>query len=566
MFERRILLGCTVLVGLSICIWATAIGTDYWFTVKAPNDTGLPLGDAGKAGRRLIYKHMGLWRGCIQGLAPESENSTVMVPYGGRVPQRWIFAIMGFLALFNAYAMRVCLSITITEMVIPHAEPAEHDDHTCDDMEQHQSNSTVTHPSQRYDWDQMTQGLILSSFYWGYVITHLPGGMLSERFGGKYSLGLGILATAFFTLITPVVVEHGDSTGLIIVRVLMGLCEGTTFPALNALLAQWTPPEERSVIGSLVFAGAQLGTVFANSLSGIIIHYFNWPAVFYVFGIVGVIWFLIWVVTCYNSPDSHPFISQREIDFLHERMQAHTHKKPPPVPWRHLLKSVPLWALIAAQVGHDWGFFTLVTDLPKYMSNVLKYPIKNNGLLSALPYLTMWICSIITSYLADWMIRTGVMSRTNVRKLGTTIASVGPGAFIIGASYAECDRTVVVVMFTIGTTLMGTFYPGMKVNALDLSPNYSGTLMALVNGIGAFTGIITPYLVGVLAPNESLLEWRLVFWIVFVVFVVTNLVFVLYASGEVQYWNNPDFVRQERMEKRSKAEKEKGENMEKTMP
>ncbi|XP_076391147.1 transmembrane protein 114 [Megachile rotundata] len=81
MFERRILLGCTVLVGLSICIWATAIGTDYWFTVKAPNDTGLPLGDAGKAGRRLIYKHMGLWRGCIQGLAPESENSTVMVPY-----------------------------------------------------------------------------------------------------------------------------------------------------------------------------------------------------------------------------------------------------------------------------------------------------------------------------------------------------------------------------------------------------------------------------------------------------------------------------------------------------
>lgn len=59
----------------------------------------------------------------------------------------------------------------------------------------------------------------------------------------------------------------------------------------------------------------------------------------------------------------------------------------------------------------------------------------------------------------------------------------------------------------------GTFYPGMKVNALDLSPNYSGTLMALVNGIGAFTGILTPYIVGVLASDETIGQWRLVFWI-----------------------------------------------------
>ena len=82
-------------------------------------------------------------------------------------------------------------------------------------------------------------------------------------------------------------------------------------------------------------------------------------------------------------------------------------------------------------------------------------------------------------------------------------ASLGPAAGMISASYAGCDRVGVVVLITIGTTLMGTFYPGMKVNALDLSPNYSGTVMAIVNGIGAITGIITPYLVGVLTPDVS---------------------------------------------------------------
>lgn len=50
---------------------------------------------------------------------------------------------------------------------------------------------------------------------------------------------------------------------------------------------------------------------------------------------------------------------------------------------------------------------------------------------------------------------------------------------------------------------MGTFYAGMKINALDLSPNYAGTLMAIVNGIGALSGIITPYLIEELTPNVS---------------------------------------------------------------
>ena len=478
---------------------------------------------------------------------------------------------MGFLAVFNAYAMRVCLSITITEMVRASENTTKPIDDTCDPMGGNDLDDNVDFkPSnaKQYEWDERTQGIILSSFYWGYVVTHLPGGMLSEKFGGKYSLGLGILATAVFTLLTPLVLDLGDAPALIIVRVLMGLCEGTTYPALNAMLAQWTPPQERSMIGSLVFAGAQLGTVFANSLSGIILHYstVGWPAVFYVFGSVGVLWFLVWLITCYNTPDTHPFISEKEINFLRERMQAHTHKKPPSVPWRHLLRSVPLWALIAAQIGHDWGFFTLVNDLPKYMSSVLKYSIKSNGLLSALPYLTMWICSVVTSCLADWMITRGFMSRTNVRKLGTTIASLGPGAFVMGASYAKCDRTTVVLMFTLGTTLMGTFYPGMKVNALDLSPNYSGTLMALVNGIGAFSGILTPYIVGELTPNGTLTEWRLVFWIVLAVFLVTNLIFVLYASGEVECWNDPEFIRQDREERRTKAMKNGEEKIEKTLP
>lgn len=48
---------------------------------------------------------------------------------------------------------------------------------------------------------------------------------MAERFGGKYSLGFGVLSTAVFTLLTPWTVKVGGATGLIILRVLEGLGE-----------------------------------------------------------------------------------------------------------------------------------------------------------------------------------------------------------------------------------------------------------------------------------------------------------------------------------------------------
>lgn len=33
------------------------------------------------------------------------------------------------------------------------------------------------------------------------------------------------------------------------------------------------------------------------------------------------------------------------------------------------------------------------------------------------------------------------------------------------------------------------------------------------------------------------MQWRLVFWITLAMFIITNLVFVAWASGEEQWWN-----------------------------
>ena len=69
------------------------------------------------------------------------------------------------------------------------------------------------------------------------------------------------------------------------------------------------------------------------------------------------------------------------------------------------------------------------------------------------------------------------------------------------ASYVGCDRAMATILFTVGMGLMGAAYCSLRVNALDLSPNYAGTIMALVNGAGCISGMLTPMFTGFLTPN-----------------------------------------------------------------
>lgn len=140
------------------------------------------------------------------------------------------------------------------------------------------------------------------------------------------------------------------------------------------------------------------------------------------------------------------------------------------------------------QVGHDWGFYLLATDLPKYMKSILGVSVEDNGLISYFPFLCMWIFSVISGWICDVQIKKNCITRSNARKFWTTVGSLPPAIFIVAASYADCNKLLVVVYFALSVTFMGGFYPGLKVNVNDLSPNLAGVLMAMVNGIGAITG------------------------------------------------------------------------------
>jgi MFS family permease len=101
--------------------------------------------------------------------------------------------------------MRNVLSIAITEMTYREGHDKKEYDDTCPSDDESFINGRPG-----YEWSEKLQGVILGAFFWGYTILHIPGAILSAKYGGKYTLSIGILSTAILTLLTPIAVQYGE--------------------------------------------------------------------------------------------------------------------------------------------------------------------------------------------------------------------------------------------------------------------------------------------------------------------------------------------------------------------
>lgn len=56
---------------------------------------------------------------------------------------------------------------------------------------------------QHFDWQHSVQAVILSSFFWGYIVLQVPAGELATRFGGKVLFTISVSVNSLLSMIIP---------------------------------------------------------------------------------------------------------------------------------------------------------------------------------------------------------------------------------------------------------------------------------------------------------------------------------------------------------------------------
>ncbi|KAK8587999.1 hypothetical protein V6N12_022460 [Hibiscus sabdariffa] len=309
--------------------------------------------------------------------SPDETNEAILVerdiPWWQNFPKRWVVVLLCFAAFLLCNMDRVNMSIAILPM------------------------------SKEFNWNSATVGLIQSSFFWGYLLTQILGGIWADKIGGKLVLGFGVVWWSVATILTPIAARIGLPF-LLTMRAFMGIGEGVAMPAMNNLLSKWIPVSERSRSLALVYSGMYLGSVTGLAFSPILIHKFGWPPVFYSFGSLGSIWFSLWMKKAYSSPDEDPELSKEEKKLI---MGGSISKEPVKViPWRLILSKAPVWALIISHFCHNWGTFILLTWMPTYYNQVFETCSTNNVIFAiGIKYSLLHAALLSTYCLAEYEAR-----------------------------------------------------------------------------------------------------------------------------------------------------------------
>ena len=416
--------------------------------------------------------------------------------------KRHQLVFMAFLAIFICYMDRVSISVAIIPMV------------------------------ETYGWDLTTQGLVLSSFFIGYLLLQIIGGKLADLYGGKIVLGFGVLLWSLFTIITPPAAAFGLAT-LVVVRILMGMGEAVTFPAIFAQYSRWIPLKERARSVAFSNSGLPLGTVFALLATPVIVSKLGWEWVFYLFGAAGFIWCIAWHFLIASSPRKQAGISQEELAII--EAGAISGGATPATPWRALLTNMPVWAIIVAHFCNNWSLYVLLAWLPTFVNKGLGVDYASVGLFAMMPHIAAFIFLNVAGNIADRLVKRG-MSVTHVRKLMMTIAFGGIATSLALVGLVE-DAVTAIAIMTAGSALGAFAVPGFFINHMDIAPQHSGTLMGITNTAGTIPGIIGVSVSGWILQTTG--SWAILFSVAAGVTVFGLIFYLLFGSGERQFEDVP---------------------------
>jgi MFS transporter, ACS family, solute carrier family 17 (sodium-dependent inorganic phosphate cotransporter), other len=375
------------------------------------------------------------------------------------------------------------------------------------------------------DYSPATQGVVLSAFFWGYIVSQLTGGWMADRYGGKAVLGFGVACWSLATFITPRCAALSFPL-LLGARVLLGVGEGVNFPAIHSLAARWAPARERARALALSYTGIFVGTIAALSCSPPLILRYGWPAVFYVSGALGALWLTVWAVKGGNGPEDAGGINAAEVGLiLADRPEL---DRPQSIPWAAIARERAVWAIVLAHVCNNWGFYILLLWLPTYLNRALHVPMQRVGEYSLVPWAANFVVGNLAGWLSDWMLAQGLQI-TAVRKIvqgaGFALGAI-PLLFLPGVANPGAAVALVTVSSCCGAMSLAAF----GVNHLDVGPRYAGILMGISNTAATVPGIVGVAVTGLILEITG--SFSAVFYLTAGVYAVGLAGYLAWASGE----------------------------------
>ncbi len=368
-----------------------------------------------------------------------------------------------------------------------------------------------------FEISDVDYGLINSLFLFAYGTMYAVGGRIIDLLGSRIGYFILIVWWSLANMLHGLV---SSVMGLGIARFLLGIGEGGAFPGSAKVVSEWFPKKERALAFGIFNTGSSVGAVVAPPLIALIIAAWSWRWTFFIFGIVGLVWAVIWLAV-YAIPAKSKFITASE-QALIESSQAEEQTASQPnqdrIPWLSLFKYRKLWGLLAIKFLPDAGWYFFIFWLPKYLNDVRDLDIHGIGSYAWIPYAMAGGGSFLGGWLSSFLLKRNLsLDLSRKIPLGIAAALLPASLLITDASLNMAVFFFGMAMFghqlysTIVQTLVADMFPSKVVGSVSglmgCAATYGAMLFSLVIGfiIEGYGYQLAFFIAGLLHPLSFIL-------------------------------------------------------------
>jgi MFS family permease len=362
-------------------------------------------------------------------------------------------------------------------------------------------------------WSDSQKGYVLSMFSAGYLVMQLLGGLLSNRFGGRNVYFVAVFAWSLVTILTPSA-AYASFGALIAARVLLGLGEGSAYPAAYNVIHGWMPVAERARSVGLLASASAVGTVFALLVSGKLIELYGWPSLFYVFGAIGLLWCPVWLA---KVPARGP-LEQHSVE-----QQTATKRS---IPWKLLLLHPAVLTLYVVNFGVYSVTFLMASWLPSYFVDTFGSTTTQAGLYAIAPWVALSAVTYMAGAYSDACTRRGVASLVLKKRM----MLVGLGLIIFSFALLTLELKLWMAIALVVTIFVGfgVAIPAISTIPGELLPRHGDILFGFLSGSGAIGSILFVAGAGILLDITG--SYDAIFTVMAVASAISLVAFQLFAT------------------------------------
>jgi ACS family glucarate transporter-like MFS transporter len=346
-----------------------------------------------------------------------------------------------------------------------------------------------------------------TAFALAYALFEVPTGWMGDMFGPRRALLRIVLWWSAFTVLTaavglrigPVVLGLGFLIG---VRLLFGIGEAGAFPNITRALHNWLPLEERGRGQGLVwFCGKLMGgvTPFLWTLlvvgTGLTPGLLGWRWAFCVFGLIGVVWCVVFARWFRDRPEEKPEVNAAELALIHLNRagQQDTHHG---VPWKRIVTDGNFLTLCLMYSAQAYGWYFNITYLPQFLER--QYGLPNSSMLGALykggPLLMGALGCLLGGMITDSIIR-----RTGDRRRARRICGwIGHSVCVV--CFLACPFAPNAFLFFVAVSLAAfstdLTVPSAWATCQDIGGRYAATVGAFMNMGAGLAGALAGWTTG----------------------------------------------------------------------